>query len=65
MAQKELDEAEGNYYSAAAAVEAAKANLTQAELKLGYTLSNHLSVVFPAMRCSRREPISAWVRAAC
>ncbi|WP_419590701.1 efflux RND transporter periplasmic adaptor subunit [Thiolapillus sp.] len=38
VAQKELDEAEGNYYSAAAAVEAAKANLTQAELKLGYTL---------------------------
>lgn len=38
VAQKELDEAEGNYYAAAAAVEAAKASLTQAELKLGYTL---------------------------
>ncbi|WP_456406774.1 efflux RND transporter periplasmic adaptor subunit [Thiolapillus sp.] len=38
VAQKELDEAEGNYHTAAAAVEAAKANLTQAELKLGYTL---------------------------
>jgi membrane fusion protein (multidrug efflux system) len=38
VAQKELDEAEGNYYTAAAAVEAAKAGLTQAELKLGYTL---------------------------
>ena len=38
VAQKELDEAEGNYYAAAAAVEAAKANLIQAELKLGYTL---------------------------
>lgn len=38
VAQKELDEAEGNYYTAAAAVEAAKANLIQAELKLGYTL---------------------------
>ncbi len=38
VAQKELDEAEGNYHEAAAAVEAARANLTQAELKLGYTL---------------------------
>lgn len=38
VAQKELDEAIGHYHEAAAAVEAAKAGLTQAELKLGYTL---------------------------
>lgn len=38
VAQKELDQAKGNYNEAAAAVEAAKANLIQAELKLGYTL---------------------------
>ncbi len=38
VAQKELDDAEGNYRTAAAAVEAAQAKVTQAELDLGYTL---------------------------
>ncbi len=38
VARKELDEALANYRSAAAAVEVAKANVTQAELNLGYTL---------------------------
>lgn len=37
VAQKELDDATGNYRSAAAAVEVAKANVVQAELNLGYT----------------------------
>lgn len=38
VAQKELDDATGNYRSAAAAVEVAKSNVVQAELDLGYTL---------------------------
>ncbi len=38
VAQKELDDAEGSYRSAAAAVEAAKAKVVQAKLNLGYTL---------------------------
>ncbi|MCU7960142.1 MAG: efflux RND transporter periplasmic adaptor subunit [gamma proteobacterium symbiont of Bathyaustriella thionipta] len=37
VAQKELDDATGTYRSAAAAVEAARANVVQAELNLGYT----------------------------
>lgn len=37
VAQKELDDAEGMYRSAAASVEAAKAKVVQAELNLGYT----------------------------
>ncbi len=37
VAQKELDDALGTYRSAAAAVEAARANVVQAELDLGYT----------------------------
>lgn len=37
VAQKELDDAVAIYREAAAAVEAAKANLTQAKLDLGYT----------------------------
>lgn len=37
VAQKELDDATGNYRSAAAAVEVAKSNVVQAELDLGYT----------------------------
>jgi len=37
VAQKELDDASGTYRSAAAAVEAAKAKVVQAELNLGYT----------------------------
>lgn len=37
VAQKELDDALGTYRSAAAAVEAAKAKVVQAELNLGYT----------------------------
>lgn len=37
VAQKELDDALGTFRSAAAAVEAAKANVIQAELNLGYT----------------------------
>jgi len=36
VAQKELDDAEGTYREAAAAVEQAKANVVQAELNLGY-----------------------------
>lgn len=36
--QKELDDAEGTYRSSKAAVEAAQANVTQAELELGYTV---------------------------
>jgi membrane fusion protein (multidrug efflux system) len=36
VAQKELDDAEGMYREAAAAVEAARANVVQAELDLGY-----------------------------
>lgn len=38
VAQKELDDALGTWRSAAAAVEAARAKVTQAELDLGYTL---------------------------
>ncbi len=38
VAQKELDDALGSYRSAAAAVEAARAKVTQARLNLGYTL---------------------------
>ena len=38
VAQKELDDAEGTYRTAAAAVEAAQAKVVQAELNLGYTL---------------------------
>ena len=37
VAQKELDDALGNYRASAAAVEVAKANVIQAELNLGYT----------------------------
>ncbi|MCW8929938.1 MAG: efflux RND transporter periplasmic adaptor subunit [Gammaproteobacteria bacterium] len=37
VAQKELDDALGNYRSSAASVEVAKANVIQAELDLGYT----------------------------
>jgi membrane fusion protein (multidrug efflux system) len=37
VAQKELDDATGNYRTAAAAVEVAKSNVVQAELDLGYT----------------------------
>jgi membrane fusion protein (multidrug efflux system) len=37
IAQRELDQAQGNFRSAAAAVEAAKAKVVQAELNLGYT----------------------------
>lgn len=36
VAQKELDDAEGTYREAAAAVEQARANVVQAELNLGY-----------------------------
>lgn len=38
VAQKELDDALGGYRTAAAAVEAARAKVTQARLNLGYTL---------------------------
>ncbi len=38
VAQKELDDALGSYRTAAAAVEAARAKVTQARLNLGYTL---------------------------
>ncbi len=37
VAQKELDDAQGNYRASAASVEVAKANVIQAELDLGYT----------------------------
>lgn len=37
VSQKDLDDATGSYRSAAAAVEAAKAKVVQAELNLGYT----------------------------
>lgn len=38
VAQKELDDAEGMYRTAAAGVEEAKARVVQSELKLGYTI---------------------------
>ncbi|MCP4410020.1 MAG: efflux RND transporter periplasmic adaptor subunit [Gammaproteobacteria bacterium] len=38
VAQKELDDAQGTYRTAAAAVEVAQANVVQAELNLGYTM---------------------------
>jgi len=37
VAQKELDDAKGNYRASAASVEVAKANVIQAKLDLGYT----------------------------
>ena len=59
LSQKDLDDATGNYESAAASVEAAKAQLTTAQLNLSYcTITSPVDGMAAVLPRKQMEPTS-------